>query len=184
MNDKTRINRVITRSGDNGETGLADGSRLAKDNPVIEALGALDELNAAIGVLRARQLPTGDALLEIIQQRLFELGAELAVPGKISLADDDTTELERAADKLLAPLPPLQEFVLPGGNDSAAWCHYCRTLARRCERRLVSASHSADINPASLRYLNRLSDLLFVLARHLNLDAGTGETQWLPRKQR
>ena len=181
MKDKTRINRVITRSGDQGETGLADGSRLAKDAPVIEALGELDELNACIGVLRGRQPSAEPALLESIQQRLFDIGAELAMPGTEKLMDDDVEALEQAAARLLQALPPLREFVLPGGNDAGAWCHYCRTVARRAERRLVSTRHVGTVNPASLRYLNRLSDLLFVLARHLNRTADTAETLWQPR---
>ena len=179
MSDKQRISRVVTRSGDGGETGLADGSRLPKDSPIIIALGELDELNAMIGVLRS-QLPE-NALLEQVQQRLFELGAELAVPGSLRLNDADVEELEAHVAALNGALPPLREFVLPGGTPAAAWCHLCRTVARRAERALVAARHHEAQNPASLRWLNRLSDLLFVLARSLNGDVAGREPQWQPR---
>lgn len=181
MTDKDRINRVITRGGDKGESGLADGSRLAKDAPVFCAMGDIDELSAALGELRVRTGASHDALLQQIQQCLFEIGAELAVPDSQRLPAAALAELEQAAQTLQAPLPPLREFVLPGGNAAGSWCHVCRTLARRAERALVHQRHSADINPISLAYLNRLSDLLFILARRLNRDAGDAELQWQPR---
>ena len=181
MSDKQRINRVVTRTGDSGETGLADGSRLAKDDAVIEALGEVDELNAAIGVLRARLGDNYTTLLESIQQALFEIGAELAIPGSQRLVDDEVMHLEHAIAEFNAALAPLREFVLPGGTEAASWCHYCRTVARRAERRLVTVAKTLAVNPVSLRYLNRLSDTLFVLARHLNSTAGHPEMQWRPR---
>jgi cob(I)alamin adenosyltransferase len=181
VSDKHRISRVITRTGDAGETGLADGSRWRKDAPVIVALGELDELNAMIGVLRS-QLGTDDyPLLDDIQQRLFDLGAELAVPGSARLTEQDVDVLEAAAEQWNAALPPLREFVLPGGHPAAAYCHWCRTVARRAERALVSAHHGSAHNPHSLRWLNRLSDVLFVLARALNRQHSSAEPQWRPR---
>lgn len=200
MNDKDRINRVITRSGDRGRTGLADGSRLSKAAPVIEALGAVDELNAALGVLLAESLPERARLtVQHVQQQLFEIGAELAVPGSMRLDEAVVQKIETEAQRLNETLPPLKEFVLPGGSRAGAWCHYCRTLARRAERTLVavadvsvpasqadSASGRApeapsSVNPSSLRWLNRLSDLLFILARDLNREAGVPETVWQPQ---
>lgn len=177
MTEKTRINRVITRSGDEGSTGLADGSRLPKDDARIEALGAIDELNGALGVL-ATKTAAQAGLIGQLQNRLFDLGAELAVPGSTRIDAEHVLQLEREADKRNQQLPPLREFVLPGGNDSGAWCHYCRTIARRAERRLVTVSHDAAINPCALQWLNRLSDLLFILARQINLSAGADETLW------
>lgn len=177
MNDKTRINRVVTRTGDEGSTGLADGSRLSKDDARIEALGAIDELNGALGVL-ATTASDHAGLLAQLQNRLFDLGAELAVPGATRLTDEHVQQLEREADNRNRQLPPLREFVLPGGCEAGAWCHYCRTIARRAERRLVTLSKQADINPAALQWLNRLSDVLFILARQINISAGAAESLW------
>lgn len=180
MTEKDRINRVITRSGDTGESGLADGSRLPKDAPVFCAMGDIDELNAALGELRQRCGDHYQALLQSMQQCLFEIGAELAVPGKDRLDTARVTELEQHAEKENAELPALREFILPGGNPAASWCHVCRTVARRAERSLVSFSNHHQTNPASLRYLNRLSDLLFILARRLNQADAQPEPQWQP----
>lgn len=177
MNDKTRINRVVTRTGDTGETGLADGSRLAKDDARIEALGAVDELNAALGVLIARANTHQELLLEL-QQRLFDLGAELALPGHQALSESHVSALEEQLASLNDSLPALTEFVLPGGGDAGAWCHYCRTVARRAERALVAAHRVSPLEIHSLQWLNRLSDLLFVLARHLNREDGAPEALW------
>lgn len=183
--EKTRINRVITRSGDNGQTGLADGSRVAKFHPRIEALGDLDEFNSALGVLRARALSADmDALLERLQHLLFDLGGELAVPGSVTLTEADLVEIESQADTLNAELEPLEEFVLPGGHPDAAWCHHCRTLARRAERRLVLLADQEATNPISQAVINRASDLLFVMARVINLRAETDEPQWVRRQDR
>lgn len=185
--DKTRINRVITRSGDDGRTGLADGSRVAKDHPRIQALGALDELNSGLGVLRARALDADlDALLERVQQLLFDLGGELAVPGTVTLTDADLVEVESQADTLNAELEPLKEFVLPGGHPDAAWCHHCRTVARRTERHFVALQEADEdaINPVSLALVNRLSDLLFVMARVINLRQESPEVLWQPKAER
>lgn len=183
--DKTRINRVITRSGDDGHTGLADGSRLPKFHPRIQALGALDELNSSLGVLRAQALDNDlDELLTRLQQLLFDLGGELAIPGTVTLTDEDLVEVEAQADTLNAELEPLQEFVLPGGHPDAAWCHHCRTIARRAERDLVAIDDDQPINPVSLAVINRLGDLLFVMARAINLRTNTQEPQWVQRADR
>lgn len=182
---KTRINRVITRSGDDGQTGLADGSRVAKFHPRIHALGDLDELNSALGVLRARSLDADmDGLLERLQHLLFDLGGELAVPGSETLNDTDLVEIESQADTLNAELEPLDEFVLPGGHPDAAWCHHCRALARRAERRLVRLANQEATNPVSQAVLNRIGDLLFVMARVINLRTETDEPQWVRRPDR
>jgi cob(I)alamin adenosyltransferase len=174
-----RLTRIYTRSGDAGQTGLADGSRLPKSSPRIQALGDLDELNAAIGLVRAfaRGMDT-DPLLEKIQQQLFELGGELARPGGSLLTERQATELERAIDRLNAALPPLREFILPGGPPAAAQCHCARALCRRAERSLWRLKEQEAVNSASLKYLNRLSDLLFVVARHLTHGQGAEETTW------
>ena len=181
MTDKQRINRVVTRSGDGGETGLADGSRWPKDAPLIVALGELDELNAMIGVLRTQPGAEQVLLLDNIQQLLFDLGAELAVPGSKRLREADVEELDATVAGLNEVLPPLREFVLPGGHPAAAFCHLCRTVARRAERALIAADHVTPQNPQSLMWLNRLSDLLFVLARTLNRQHDVSEPQWRPR---
>ncbi len=185
--DKTRINRVITRTGDRGDTGLADGSRISKGHPRIQVLGELDELNSALGVLRARELDKDlDTTLGLIQQLLFDIGGELAVPGRQVIDDHDLVEVESRADTLNAELPPLKEFVLPGGHPAAAWCHHCRTVARRTERHVVALRDSDDdaVNPFSLALINRLSDLLFVMARVINLRQESPETLWQPKAQR
>ena len=184
MTDKTRINRVITRTGDKGDTGLADGSRVSKSHPRIVALGELDELNGTLGVLRTHGLDEDmDRLLAALQQRLFDIGGELAIPGRVVIDDHDLVEVESQADTLNAELPPLKEFVLPGGHPAAAWCHHCRTVARRVERQLVALrSDDVDaINPVSLALVNRLSDLLFVMARLINQRNEHPETLWTPK---
>ena len=184
MTDKTRINRVITRTGDKGDTGLADGSRVSKSHPRIVALGELDELNGTLGVLRTHGLDEDmDALLAALQQRLFDIGGELAIPGRVVIDDADLVEVESQADTLNAELPPLKEFVLPGGHPAAAWCHHCRTVARRVERQLVTVRNDDidAINPVSLALVNRLSDLLFVMARLINQRNEHPETLWAPK---
>lgn len=180
-----RLSRIYTRTGDQGTTGLGDGSRLDKDDPRIEAIGAVDELNAGLGLLLAEpDLPGCIAgPVQAVQHRLFDLGAELCLPGRQGLDGALTTELEQTLDRLNADLPPLREFVLPGGNRPAALCHLCRTLCRRAERRLVTLARGSDVNPHSLAYLNRLSDLLFVMARHLARRDGGREVLWQKQSQ-
>ena len=176
---KRRLTKIYTRTGDDGTTGLADGRRLTKEHPRFEAIGAVDELNASVGLLRAQPLDEPiDLLLESIQHRLFDLGGELAMPDTELLGDALTVDLEKALDAFNQDLPPLEEFILPGGNEAAARCHQARTGCRRAERALLRLSHDEPVNSASRRYLNRLSDLLFVLARVLARQDGGKEVTW------
>ncbi len=177
-----RLSRIYTRTGDGGTTGLADGSRLAKDSARIEAIGEIDELNCQLGALLEQEGLGGElaeALTEV-QHRLFDLGGELAVPGTAVLAGDDVTRLEQLLDRLNADLPPLKEFILPGGGPAACAAHLARAVCRRAERRLIALAREEPVNEASRSYLNRLSDLLFVAARVL-ARAGRGEVYWRPR---
>ncbi|WP_078121905.1 cob(I)yrinic acid a,c-diamide adenosyltransferase [Thiosocius teredinicola] len=174
-----RLTRIYTRTGDDGTTGLADGTRIAKTDARIEAIGTVDELNAAVGVMRAQSLPDDiDALLERVQHRLFDIGGELAVPGSQAIDAQHVAALETALDRLNADLPALRDFILPGGNPPAAACHVCRTVCRRAERCLLSLHQHTPLNAASLHYLNRLSDLLFVMARVLARLDGNSEVLW------
>jgi len=179
-----RIDTVVTRGGDGGETSLGDGTRLAKDTPRIEAIGAVDEANAAIGLLRlqTRGDIESDAMLARVQNDLFDVGADLCVPGegqRLRLTEAPVGRLEAEAAAMNAALPPLSSFVLPGGTPGAAHAHLARTAVRRAERRVVRLSSAEAVNPVLLRYLNRLSDHLFVLARWLN-DHGAGDVLWVP----
>lgn len=174
-----RLSRIVTRTGDDGSTGLGDGSRIAKDHARIEAIGTVDEANACIGLLlAATSHPDAHAVLVPVQHQLFDLGAELCIPGHAALADTDIAWLEAEVSRLNAPLPPLREFVLPGGSEAAARCHVARTVARRAERCCVALSRTDAVRPEALRYLNRLSDLLFVLGRVLALADGGAEVLW------
>jgi cob(I)alamin adenosyltransferase len=180
-----RIDRVVTRGGDAGETSLGDGARLRKDAPRIEAIGAVDETNAAIGVLRltTRDAPDVDAMLARVQNDLFDVGADLSVPGeggnRLRLTDVPVDRLEAEIDAMNASQPKLTSFILPGGNPGAAYAHMARTVARRAERAVVRLAADEAVTPALIRYLNRLSDHLFVLARALN-DNGAGDILWVP----
>ena len=180
-----RIDRVSTRGGDGGETSLGDGTRLGKDTPRIAAIGDVDEANAAIGVLRlhTREMPGIDAVLARIQNELFDVGADLCVPDtagdRLRLTDTPLRALEADAAALNATLPPLDSFVLPAGTAGAAHAHMARTIARRAERAVVHLHGSAPLNANLIRYLNRLSDYLFILARALNAPAGV-EPKWRP----
>lgn len=174
-----RLTRIVTRTGDNGTTGLADGTRVAKHDTRIAALGEVDELNAHIGVLRAEPLP--EALLDLlatIQNDLFDLGGELALPERHQIYETHVAHVETAIAEFNADLPPLKEFILPGGSRPAALAHVCRTVARRAERSLAALHASQPLRPACLRYLNRLSDLFFILARVLDRHAGNTEATW------
>ena len=175
-----RLSRIITRTGDEGTTGLGDGSRIAKDSARIEAIGTVDELNSAIGVLRALpDLPEEvSRLLLRIQHDLFDLGGELAVPGFSALTDGHVNAIEAAVETCNAQLPPLKEFILPGGSEAAARCHLARTIARRAERRCWTLARAENSRGIALIYLNRLSDLLFVLARTLAHHEGGKEVLW------
>jgi cob(I)alamin adenosyltransferase len=175
-----RLSKIITRTGDEGTTGLGDGSRVPKDSARIEAIGTVDELNSSIGMLRACPgLPDAvSRLLLRVQHDLFDLGGELAVPGYSVLVDAHVTALEDAVEEFNAQLPPLKEFVLPGGSEAAARCHVARTVARRAERRCWTLAQGEDTRGVALVYLNRLSDLLFVLARTLARHEGNTEVLW------
>jgi cob(I)alamin adenosyltransferase len=180
-----RINRVVTRGGDRGETSLGDGTRLRKDTPRITAIGAVDESNAAVGVLRlmVRDVPTVDAMLARIQNDLFDVGADLAVPGeggdRLRMTDAASVRLEAEVAVMNAALPPLTSFVLPGGSPGAAHAHVARAVVRRAERDVVRLMDVEPVTPALLRYLNRLSDHLYVLAR-LHNDNGAADVLWVP----
>jgi cob(I)alamin adenosyltransferase len=173
-----RLSKITTRTGDDGTTGLADGSRLAKDHPRIAAIGSVDELNSHLGVLLAENLPEevrGELLR--IQHDLFDLGALLASPGAPFDADK-LLRMDTAIARYNANLPPLKEFILPGGSRAAALCHVARCVARRAERDYLPLSRNKTAPPEGLQYLNRLSDLLFVLCRVLNRAANQTETLW------
>ncbi len=180
-----RLTRIYTRTGDKGDTGLADGSRVAKDAPRIEALGAVDELNSAIGVLLAEAMPDNlRACLTSAQNDLFDLGGELSVPGHPILAESHVTRLETALDAFNATLPALKDFILPGGSRAAALAHLARTVCRRAERRVVTLAKSEAVPALACPYLNRLSDLLFVASRVLNRHGGGSDVLWQPGKNR
>lgn len=163
-----RLSKIYTRTGDDGSTGLGDGTRVPKTHARIEAYGAVDEANSALGmVLAATSMPEIQTLLTRIQHELFDLGGELAVPGLRTIMDEHVQQLEADLDRLNAPLPPLKEFILPSGGSATAACHLARAIVRRAERRTWTLAQSEPIAPELTRYLNRLSDLLFVIARVL-----------------
>jgi cob(I)alamin adenosyltransferase len=174
-----RLSKIYTRTGDQGTTGLGDGSRVEKDNPRVESYGDLDELNSMIGFLLAQAVPEElEKILSEVQHDLLDLGGELSIPGYRILQESRVTALEECLDRLNSELEPLEDFLLPGGTSEAGICHLARTVCRRAERRLVSLSHQEEINPAGIAYINRLSDLLFVMARTLNRRAGRRDVLW------
>ena len=175
-----RLSKIYTRTGDKGTTGLGDGTRVDKDSLRVEAFGTVDELNSAIGLLLAAGLPEEvRSCFDRTQHELFDLGGELCMPGYTLIPDSYAEGLEKDLDHFNQDLPPLKDFILPGGSEAAARCHLARTIARRAERRVVSLSHEETVNPASIRYLNRLSDLLFVVARVLARPEGGSEVLWV-----
>lgn len=174
-----RLSKIYTRTGDDGTTGLGDGSRVAKDSARVTAYGTVDEANSTIGLLLAADVPDEmRTLLTAVQHQLFDLGGELCIPGHSAITDADVERLEQHLDQYNAPLPALKDFILPGGGEAAARCHVARTVVRRAERETVTLSHHDAVRPQAVRYLNRLSDLLFVLARVLARDSGHGEVLW------
>jgi cob(I)alamin adenosyltransferase len=184
------LSRIYTKSGDAGETGLGDGSRVAKDHPRVAAYGSVDELNAVLGLLIASDTGGPETeLLRSIQNDLFDVGADLCVPqppdevlgAKLRVRAEQATRLESAIDRLNDTLSPLASFVLPGGRPTAAWCHLARTVCRRAERDVITLARQETINPQTIIYLNRLSDLLFVLARVYN-NQGRDDVLWQPGK--
>jgi cob(I)alamin adenosyltransferase len=180
-----RLSKIYTRTGDAGETGLGDGSRVPKNSPRITALGEVDELNSMIGVLLAEELPQNvrDALVDI-QHDLFDLGGDVSIPGRATMSAAQVARLERLLENFNANLPPLKEFILPGGARTAAVAHLARTVCRRAERALVALAAAEELNDIARIYLNRLSDLLFVLGRVLNRAAGGSDVLWQPGKNR
>ncbi len=174
-----RLSKIYTRTGDDGTTGLGDGSRVAKDSARVTAYGTVDEANSAIGVLLAADMADDvRTLLTSVQHQLFDLGGELCIPGHAAIHDADIDRLERELDRHNADLPPLKDFILPGGGEAAARCHLARTIVRRAERETVTLSHHDAVRPQAIHYLNRLSDLLFVLARVFARASGEGEVLW------
>ena len=180
-----KIDVITTRGGDLGETSLGDGTRVAKDALRIHAMGEVDEANATLGLLRLHTQgdAEADAVLARVQNEFFDLGADLCVPGvetdRLRVADAQCARIEREIKALNDAIPPLRSFVLPGGSPGAAVAHVARTVTRRAERACVALSHAEPLNPAIIRYLTRVSDLLFVLARRMN-DNGVGDVTWTP----
>jgi cob(I)alamin adenosyltransferase len=174
-----RLSKIVTRTGDAGTTGLGDGTRVAKDSPRIDAIGAVDELNSTLGVLLAEPLPDEiAACLTDVQHDLFDLGGELSIPGHTAVTDAHVARIESAVERYNADLAPLKEFVLPGGSRPAALAHVARTVCRRAERSVVALAGSEPVAMPARVYLNRLSDLLFILARALNRAAGHPDVLW------
>lgn len=174
-----RLSRIATRTGDDGSTGLGDGTRVAKNCPRIHALGEVDELNSLIGVLLTETLPDDvRAILGHIQHDLFDLGGEVCIPGYTMVTEAHVLRLDDALATYNESLPPLKEFILPGGSRAAAFAHLARTVARRAERAIVSLAAAEHVNAPVQQYLNRLSDLLFVLGRHLNRYEGGSDVLW------
>ena len=174
-----RLSKIYTRTGDGGTTGLGNGERVAKDCPRIEAIGAVDELNCAIGRVLVHDLrETIRDCLQEIQHKLFDLGGELSIPGYQAIREEDVAKLEAVLNEFNTQLPPLKEFILPSGGQAAADCHIARAICRRAERRMVSLARDEEVSDSVQVYLNRLSDLLFVLCRILARDDGGVEVSW------
>ncbi len=180
-----RLSKIVTRTGDAGTTGLGDGSRVPKDSVRIEAIGEIDELNSNLGVLLAEELPAAvrEALVAV-QHALFDLGGEVCIPGTMAISEAQVLALEARVEEFNAALSPLKEFILPGGTRPAALAHLARTVCRRAERRLVHLAKSEAVSPTACKYLNRLSDLLFVLGRSLNASGGGKDVLWKHERQR
>jgi cob(I)alamin adenosyltransferase len=187
-----KLNRIYTRTGDKGDTALGSGSRVPKDALRIEAYGAVDETNAALGLARLSAKPPLDSILARAQNDLFDLGADLCLPEKgaaeprppLRISDAQVERLEREIDLLNAELAPLTSFVMPGGTPAAAALHLARTICRRAERRMVTLARAESVAGPALRYINRLSDLLFVAARYANKAEGLGDVLWVPGANR
>jgi len=176
-----RLSKIYTRTGDDGSTGLGDGSRVDKDSDRVEAFGTIDELNSIIGMIVSHELPESmPALFSRIQHELFDLGGELCIPGHHVMNSEHVTQLENDLDKLNEPLPYLKEFILPAGGKATSCCHLARTVCRRAERVIVKLARTEDISSPLLAYVNRLSDLLFVIARVLARFENGEEVLWRP----
>jgi len=178
-----RLSKITTRTGDAGETGLGDGSRRPKDDARVRALGEVDELNSALGLVLAEEVPAGmRKALERVQHDLFDLGGELSIPGHSMLTAEKIEALERDLETWNAGLAPLKEFILPGGTRAAAAAHLARAVCRRAERSVVTLGRTEPVGPLARQYLNRLSDMLFVAGRTLNREAGRRDVQWHHQK--
>ena len=176
-----RLSKIYTRTGDKGDTGLGDGSRVEKDHVRIEAFGTVDELNSVLGMILAHDIPEEiTTCLNKVQHHLFDLGGELCIPGHNALDESYITFLENTLDSVNENLPNLKEFILPSGGHSTSACHLARTVCRRAERRVVSLAKDETVSPFSIQYLNRLSDLLFVIARVLARHENGSEVLWKP----
>jgi cob(I)alamin adenosyltransferase len=185
-----RLTRIYTRGGDKGETSLGDGSRVKKHDPRVAAYGDVDEANSVIGLARLHAKGEADAMLARIQNDLFDLGADLCTPDApnpkyppLRIAKEQVKRLEREIDAMNVKLKPLDSFILPGGSAASAYLHLARTVTRRAERRMIELAEHEAINPVAVEYINRLSDHLFVLSRHLN-DDGAKDVLWVPGKNR
>jgi cob(I)alamin adenosyltransferase len=180
-----RLSKIVTRTGDAGTTGLGDGSRVGKDCLRIDCIGEIDELNSTVGVLLAEPLPENvrTALLRI-QNDLFDLGGEICIPGSSYISEEHVARLEELAAQFNAELPPLKNFILPGGTRPASLAHLARSVCRRVERRIVSLGNSEEVSEFARKYLNRLSDLLFIFGRTLNQVSGQGDVLWVQAKDR
>lgn len=185
-----RLTRIYTKGGDKGETSLGDGARVPKNDARVAAFGTVDEANACVGLARLHTAGDSDAMLMRIQNDLFDLGADLCTPETpdpkyppLRIVEAQVERLEREIDAMNEKLAPLNSFVLPGGSSASAHLHLARTVARRAEREIVALAAKETVNPAAVRYINRLSDHLFVLSRHLNAD-GAADVLWVPGKNR
>ena len=179
-----RLTKIVTRTGDDGSTGLGDGTRVGKDSLRVEVMGNLDELNSAIGVVIAEGIPEHvSQALSAVQNDLFDLGGEICIPGRSALWDAHLHEIDALLETLREPLPPLRDFVLPGGTRAAAACHVARAVCRRAERSLVALGRVESVSRLSIQYLNRLSDMLFLAARSINAAAGVAEPMWKPGRE-
>ena len=172
------LNRIYTRTGDAGETALGDGARVAKYSPRVESYGTVDELNATLGLARVHASGDLAAMIARIQNDLFDLGGEVCIPGMSMISERQVTRLENELDRMNEHLEPLKDFILPGGTRAAALAHMARTVCRRAERMLVGLAQEEAVNDGPRQYLNRLSDLLFVLGRALNRAGGRGDVLW------
>jgi len=178
-----RLSKIYTRTGDKGTTGLADGSRIKKSSLRVRCMGGLDELNASIGIILSQKIePATSQLLTIIQHHLFDIGGDLSLPGNNRAPQKYIEHLEIALDEMNSDLAPLKEFILPGGSTASAYCHLSRTICRRVECEITTLAEVEDVNPNIVAYVNRLSDLLFVIARVLNRSEKIDDVLWQPGK--
>jgi cob(I)alamin adenosyltransferase len=174
-----RLSKIYTRTGDDGTTGLGDGSRINKDSLRVDAMGDVDELNSVIGLMMTEAVPANlTGMLTQIQHDLFNVGGEICIPNYVILKQVRIDDLEQSIDELNSQLTPLKEFILPGGTKAAAYCHLARTVCRRAERKLVELHRNEKVTDISLQYLNRLSDLLFVMCRVINKEADVSDVLW------